>query len=207
MNSIFAPVFKALQKPAKLITIITFYIITAFALLTNLPDTDDGFFGVVGELITLTIMLVLWAIVPTLLLLKKEEAAAKVFPFVLFYWLIDEIITFLSHGLWIRSGIQGLYITVGVFDFLIALILLAAVVLIVLGMLKKTLDFGFLPYVIAACTYLFYLVAFILWLVIRAKANAEWSDYFDVIVSYMIQPIGIFFAVLYFFIPKQGKTE
>lgn len=206
MNSLFDPIFKMLQKPAKLVTIVTFYIVAAFMLLVNLPDTDGGFFGVIGGLIIMVIMIALFAIVPTLLLLKKEDVAKKVFPFILFYWLLNEVTEFLSHGRWIRPKVTGLYVTIGIFEFLIALAFIAAIVLIVLGMFKKSLDFGNLPYVIAAGTFLFYFIDFILQLVREAKyVKGDWSDYIGIVISYLILPVGIFFAVLLFF-PRQKNA-
>ena len=227
MNSAFGPIFKKLQNPAKLIILITFFIVAAFELLTRFPNTDAGFFGVLGGLFVLIIMVALWALVPTLLLLKQEGIAKKVFPFILFYWLLNEIVSFLSDASFIRSEVDGLYVTSCVFKFLIALAFIAAIVLIVLGMFKKSLDFGYLPYVIAAGTYLFYFILFIMRLVLVSKGiegawsevsltqfllegepeAGNWKDYFRVIISCLVQPVAMFFATIYFLPPKQADEN
>ena len=203
MNTFLDSAFQKLQSPAKSIMIGTFYAAALFSLLGSVANFDDGFFSAIGELIMMVILVALWAIVPTLLLLKKEDLAKKVFPFVLFYWLINELSNLFASAGWIKSKVSGLLVTIGIFEFFIALAFIAAIVLIVLGLIKKTDKFTKLSFAIFACTFLLYFVVFILRVIVEAKYKAAWSDYLETIVSTLVLPVGVFFAALFFFPPKQ----
>ncbi len=207
MNAKIDSVLKKLQSPAKLIVICTFLTAAGFAFIAAIAGFGNRFFSIIGGLITMVIMVAFWASVPTLILLKKENLAKKVFPFILFYWFLNEMINLLSTTDWIRPNIPGLFVAIGVFEFLIALAFLTAIVFIVLGKVKKIDRFDQLPTLIIAGTFLFFIVVFALRVAVEVKYKADWGDYLETIVSTLILPVGFFFAVLYFFPPKKVASE
>ena len=200
-------VLEKLQPFAKRIVLVAFYTATAFELLGVISRFDNGFFGAIGGLITTAILVAFWAIIPTLFLLKKEDLAQKIFPFLLFYWLLNEIFELLSATAWIRSDVKALFVLVGICEFIIALAILAAIVLGFLGKIMKNELFSKLPYLICGGVCFFFVVDFILRVITEIKYKADWSDYLETVVFTLIVPIGILFAVLYFFPPKQAATE
>ena len=133
MNQLLA----SLKKIAPLLAVILLLAAAGFYLLTFAGSFEDSFIGVVANLIRIPIFAALIAGVAVLLLMKKEELAAKALIPVFSWWAIDTILSGMSQAAAIGSGYPGLYVTESIFCLLASLTLLGALVMFILSYIGK----------------------------------------------------------------------
>lgn len=200
-------IFELVKKPAKICTISCFIAAAVFSLLVNIGNFGGGFMPVVGRLFILIIEVALWACIPVFILLKKEDIAKKFFLPILVYWYLNIVITFFVDTAWARPNVNGVFVASGVFEFLLGLAFLAAVALYVISKIKNKDIFEQLAFIIFGASFVIFFVVFILRMVGESQWNAPWNDYFNVILNFLILPVGMFFACMFFYPPKTGEEK
>lgn len=185
------------KKPSWLISIILFFSAATFELIYSIGNFNGGFLPVVGNLFSMTISVALWAAVPVFLLLKKERFAKISFGVLAAYWVINASFLYFSN-MGYASIDTGLRIAVAVFAFFVACVLIAAVVFLVLGYLKKNAKMNTLAILIFVGGFLFYLILFGLMAGLYSDLFANWNNYFSLVSTYLLMPAAMFFGYLFF---------
>lgn len=188
------------SKKAKLIAIILLFAATGFLLIATLANLGGGFMPVLGDLILLLVDLVIVGIIPLLLVLNKDSMAKYVLAPIFGYWMLRSIHTYIGHSSRIVGDNPGLIIAPSVFEFIIGCALLAILVLMVLYFFMKKpllLNIGF---AILACSLVFFLLTFVLWIAAYAKYNSDWPNYFYAFYEFLFLPAGLTFAVMDFLV-------
>ena len=186
-QKVFAPAL------AKLLTIIFLFVAAGCVLLVNVGNFGNAFMPVVGDLITLVFMIVLYAAVAVLLLIGKTELAKKVLYPIFAYWLISTIISDLSVSGNIVAGQNGLVVVYSLFEFALALLLIAASVLFVLSANGKA-KLANIAWIFVFCVLALSALAFLLRLIRLIDVGANWTRYFSILGECAFN-FGMIFAV------------
>ena len=186
-QKIFAPAL------AKLLTVIFLFVAAGCALLVNVGNFANAFMPVVGDLITLVFIMVLYSAVAVLLLIGKTELAKKVLYPIFAYWLIDTILSYLAISGNIVAGANGLVIVYSLFEFAIALLLIAAAVLFILSKPEKR-DFTKVAWILIFAVLILAALAMLLRIIRFIDIGVNWTRYFSVIGQCALT-YGMVFAV------------
>lgn len=192
--------FSTLAKPAKLIFIIGgFAYALWFAIQTGL-SINGGFTNVLANIITLFVGTGLLVIPPLFLLLKKEELAKIIFVLLLGYWVLStpSEFFFLADTF---EGAQEFYpVFVAIFLLLVGLAIVGILVLVVLQLL---FGFKFLRPIINLIALIAVgtsLLTAILFIILAATNNADWTFYVRyALMDMMVLPVTVGAGCLYFF--------
>ena len=186
----------ALKKPAWLVAVVCFSLSTFCTLLNYAGAFGGGFMPVVGNLIAMLLSL---AILGGLLffLVTRNDETFKYFFFIYFaYWILRSIYSGLSAADFAVNGVAGYAVAWRIFEFLAALGLIGVLVLFVLGKLLKKDSFKPLALIVMLATSAFFLIVMILYIVVIAKGNWGWGNYFDAFNTFFL-PLGMTFAYIY----------
>lgn len=186
--------FQKLQKPSKLLAVILLLVAAGCALLVDLGNFGDAFMPVLGALFFLMFDVALTGVVALLLLLGKTDLAKKALFPIFAFWLFSSIYSYLNSAAWITKGVNGLLVTVCVFQFLTALVLIGALVLFLLGAVGKLPSFSLAWTLIAAALALIVLTM-ILRIVLYGVNDYGWVSFFDAFRDGAFA-FGLFFASL-----------
>ena len=180
-------------KLAKLLTIIFLFVAAGSNMLVTFGNFANTFMGVVGELITLVFETLLYAAVAVLLLVGKTELAKKVLYPVFAYWLISTILGDLAMANNVVAGQNGLVIVYSLFEFAIALLLIAAAVLFVRAAGKKEKLVN-IAWVLVICVLALSALALLLRMIRLIDFGANWTRYFFILCECAFN-FGMIFAV------------
>lgn len=187
-----------LKKYSSKITTYSLYAAAGFALLAHCGNFTNAFMPVVGNLFLLLFDVTFLALIPLCMTLKKNEWAKIVFIPVFSYWTISTVYDFLSDTFMARKIFGGLTVAVSVFEFFIAIAVLAGIVLFVVNKIKKNALFDkIIPYIFVGAIALFF-ITFILNIANDATGDANWNAYFYNFRTFLALPVGMFFSWLTF---------
>ena len=179
-----------------MISIAAFFGAAAFTLIGDAGNFGNSFMPVVGDLISLVISLGLLLAIPVLFLLKKDNWAKFAFACYFPYWIISSVFSHLGSTNNIVKGVGGIWIAASVFDFLIALAIIGAAVLMLIGHIKKDTKFTSISVTILICSLTLYLLSWVLFIAAYAQAKVFWTSYIYLFKNYLFLPVAIFFAAL-----------
>lgn len=180
-------------KLAKLLTIIFLLVAAGSNMLVTFGNFANTFMGVVGDLVTLVFETLLYAAVAVLLLVGKTELAKKVLYPVFAYWLISTILGDLSMANNVVAGQNGLVIVYSLFEFAIALLLIAAAILFVLAAGKKEKLVN-IAWILIICVLALSALALLLRMIRLIDFGANWTRYFGILCECAFN-FGMIFAV------------
>lgn len=206
-NSLSDMILSPLKKVARIVTIIAFIVAASCSLLIFMGSFPGDFFGVIGYLFEMVFFVGLLAIIPVLLLINKDGLAKKFMILLLAFWFVRTLLSYFGDFSNV-SGLPALAVVAYVFEFLIALALLAAFVLSVIdefseGKEKKFQKLSALLFVISLALFVFVLLFMIIFYAVN---GAPWTMYFDLLESLAIFA-GVTFGYLYFVDLKLNAPE
>ena len=189
---------KALGKPAKWVFIIGGFFYTAWFAVKTACSIDGDFMSVVTALIIMMVGTALLVASPLLVLLKKDDPARLVFLFLLGYWVLNTIQSWLFYAETFTDARDGLPITCGVFSFIAGLGVVAILVLTVLEFVLKKPALRFISFLVFLGVIVIGFITGLLLVIYAGTRNAFWPTGVDFLVEYMILPTVICFGYLYF---------
>ena len=204
---------KKLTRQSGLIMIIAFACAALFTLIAGCGDLGGAFFPTVGSLISLVITVALMAAIPVLVLLKRDDLIGSLSFIIVGYFLITLILRFLSGTWLIVKGMNAIGIFYGIFEFLGALALIAAVVLIALAFLgkkDKMKEIAAYAFLVFLCIMVFAFIFGIIWFIVANKKyyyGYDWTSYFDLIVNTLCLPAAISFFAMPYLIETAGADN
>ena len=183
-------IVKTISKFAWVIATVALFLSALFTLITTLATFPDSFMPIVGTVLRLVIVVALTVAIPVLLLINKPELAKKATIALGVYWVITWIIGFLGDSAIISAAFDGLTITIGIFEFIIALGLIAFAAMICLNEFTGNASFKKLSVYILLIVLCVFVITAILAFVANIVAGSPWTDYLSNINSYLFMPIG-----------------
>ena len=197
----------ALSKPAKWIFVIGgFFYATWFAIMTA-TGFGNGFVSVIASLIIMTIGTALLVAAPLLVLLKKDNAAKMVFLFLLGYWVLSTIQSWLGTARGLVEFDNGLAAAAGIFSLIAGLGIVAILVLTILEFILKKPALRFVSFLVFLGVVATAFIAGLLLVIYSGTANVLWPNGINFLVEFMILPIIICFGYLYFMgSPKEKQN-
>lgn len=187
---------RSISKFARLAGIVLLLAATAFSLIVHAAGFPNGFMPVIGNLLLMVFDLLILGSIPVLLLLKKDAYVKYILAALFGYWLISNTYSFLGDSDIIVSGNSGLTIARGLFEFFIALCLLAILVFIVLFVLRKKGKLLQLAFCVLVGSLVFFVVLWGINMGRYAKFDYGWTSYLYAFRAYLFVPIGLTFLVL-----------
>ena len=180
-------------KLAKLLTIIFMFVAAGSNMLVTFGNFANTFMGVVGDLITLVFETLIYASVAVLLLVGKVELAKKALYPIFAYWLISTILGDLAMSGNVVAGANSLVIVYSLFEFALALLLIAAAVLFVLSAGRKE-ALANVAWILVLCVLALSALALLLRLIRLIDVGANWTRYFGILCECAFN-FGMIFAV------------
>lgn len=185
----------ALKKPAWLVAVVTLSVSALFTLLYYAGMFGGGFMPVISNLIAMILSLGIIGGLLFFLITKKYDLFKYFFVLYFFYWILTAIYRGLDAASFAVNGMPGYAVAWGVFEFLAALGLLGVFVLFILGKLLKKESFKSLTLLVMLGTSALFFLVMILYIVVVAKGNWGWANYFDAFNTFLL-PVGLTFAYL-----------
>lgn len=198
---------QTLSKPAKWVFIIGGFFYTAWFTIYTATNIGGGFISVVASLIIMTIGTALLVASPLLVLLKKDNPARLLFLFLLGYWVLSTIQSWLFYAETFVESNNGLGVAAAIFSFIAGLGIVAILVLTVLEFLLKKPVFRFISFLIFLGVVATGFIAGLLIVIYSGTNNAFWPLGANLLVEYMILPVVICFGYLYFMGSPAQKKE
>ena len=201
-------IFDVLLKPSRLILIIAAFAYAGLYSIVSFARIGGGFLPVVADLLIVTLTLIAVVAGPILLLLKREEAAKLVFLLVAAYWLLSNVLNYLSYAYRAAEGEEALSVLIGVFGFLAGLALTGVLTLLILNFILKKEVFKFSAVLAFVGAIAFIFITFVLSFVYYIVKDVEWAknDWgtpynwisFVSLFLMLAAPVAILFGYLYF---------
>ena len=183
-----------LKKIAKLVIVIALLAAAGFTTIASPGMLDDGFFGVIGGSAYAIINLALIVAVPLLFLLKKDELAKTAIRYIGFFWLIYFVLNFIADVSSI-SYTKGIFVAAYVFELLMAIALVGAIVLFILQKFTK-LNFSLIIFILLAATVCLELLVFLLNFIGFCIDGYSWVAFFNEFAT-VATLIGFAFGFFY----------
>ena len=187
---------RTLSKPSKLIAMILLFMAAGLSVIADAAGLGGSFMPVVGKLILLLFNMTLWAIIPLLMILKKDRLVSYAIVPVFGYWLISTIYNYLGNSMFITDEYASLSIAHSLFQFFIGCAFLGIIALGILFFFTKKRLLLQIAFCLLAGSLLFYLLVCALSLAMFPQWNADWRTYFYAFVEYLLIPTGLTFVVL-----------
>ena len=186
-------IINVLRKPSRMVAIGALSAAALFTLLAYAGGFPRAFMPVMSNLFSLLLQLAIIGGILFCLLAKQDKLLGHFLPFVFAWWLLN--ITFnMLDGAWsAQEGREGLTIAIGVFDFILALILLASLVLLVLGRVKENELFRKIGFVALFGSLALQFLIMVLCLAECGVGDYPWNSYFAVFADLAVA-VGFLFA-------------
>ena len=190
--------FKQLKRYAEVLLITLLLVAALFSLLTYVGNFPNDFMPVIGHLFLMLFEIGLLAIVPTLILLRKKDLAKLVFTIYASFWLIASIYSTLGDSGLMRGGVHGLWISISVFEFLIAGALLNALAFFIIGKKQNDVKKFNLTALILLGAYGAFFIVFVLNIAAFAVFRWGWTSYIGNFKENLFLPAAMFLGLFYF---------
>ena len=185
-----------ISKPAKLIAIICFLVTAVFHLIGYISGFPDAFMPVIAHLFNMFFWVALLAIIPLLLLLKKDKEARLIISAFACYWALTIINELMGLAEIIRSEAPALMVIAGIFALIAALGLMVVVVFMVLSLVLG-LNLKGLSRFILVCTFGAFFFTFLFVFIYYVSIDGGGDVILTMLIDLLVMPTAVIFSILY----------
>ena len=215
MNEIVTKVIEPIKKNSRLLTIVLFFTVVGFNLLTYAGSLPARFFPVIGQLLSLFLVLILDVCVPVLMLIKQDKASKITFYFVFFLNYVSLIQYGFDSASSIVKGNTASYVTSCIFSFIATLLIITGTVFYIIGRLTNKDTFISIGLIILVSLFLLLLMKVIMIFIYYGKIKNTWTRWFYRFTYDFLYPLALFFGFIHFiyneplnpFEPKRIEEE
>ena len=187
-----------LKNLSRMMTIILFSTIALFDFLINVSTFPNRFFPVIGQMITMIIVLALDLSIPLLLIIRKDKLAKIAFYLVGFYTLLNVIFNGLNYSQGITNNADTLLLLYRIFGFVATLAFISMIVLYIISRIKHNNLLESIMFLIFASAMTLLFTGLILVYIYYGKNDIGWVSWFSRFEDLMIMPAALLFGFLHF---------